>query len=281
MVRQFFKRAAFMSAALVLLLTLTGCGEAKFMEEKDMVAVTQNPTGTMVFEFTTNVNNQLHEYTVELGFELYYDKAPITVTNFVYLASSGFWDKPETEGEIGEFIVDTVTTSYIAMGDKRYEKRDTDNDEETPDEFTEVTVEPEYFIKGEFKENGFAKTVDGKTVARNDIPFELGTMYMLRSDSANSDSAYSRFGIIGTILSTDTSYKDKYAAFGKITSVKVTEGVVPVPSPGLNEDVFDKMRNAVVSSQREDSITIISVTVNTYGAELTKNFKKNWTIKVK
>lgn len=111
--------------------------------------------------------------------ELYPDKAPNTVNNFIDLAKSGFYDGLTFHRVISGFM--------IQGGDPR----------------GTGTGGPGYTIKGEFALNGFKQ---------NDLKHTRGVLSMARAMSP--DSAGSQF----FIMHQNASYLDgQYAAFGKVT----------------------------------------------------------------
>lgn len=111
--------------------------------------------------------------------ELFPDKAPNTVNNFISLANSGFYD---------DLIFHRVIKGFMIQGG---------------DPAGVGTGGPGYTIKGEFALNGFAK---------NDIKHLRGVISMARAQAL--DSAGSQF----FIMHANASYLDgQYAAFGKVT----------------------------------------------------------------
>ncbi len=114
-----------------------------------------------------------------IALELYPDKAPITVSNFVYLAQQGFYDGLIFHRVIAGFMIQGGDPEGTGMGG------------------------PGHRIKGEFLANGVA----------NPIRHERGVISMARSGMP--DSAGSQF----FIMHADASYLDgQYAAFGKVTA---------------------------------------------------------------
>ena len=110
--------------------------------------------------------------------ELYPDKAPNTVNNFISLVSRGFYDG---------LIFHRVISGFMIQGG------DPDGN---------GTGGPGYSIKGEFISNGF----------HNDLSHTEGVLSMARA--MDPDSAGSQF----FIMHKDAPYLDgQYAAFGKIT----------------------------------------------------------------
>ncbi|MCM1545594.1 MAG: peptidylprolyl isomerase [Clostridiales bacterium] len=110
--------------------------------------------------------------------ELYPDKAPNTVNNFIALANSGFYDGLIFHRVIKGFMIQGGDPAGVGTGG------------------------PGYQIKGEFSLNGFKG---------NDIKHERGVISMARANDPNS--AGSQF----FIMHANASYLDgQYAAFGKV-----------------------------------------------------------------
>ena len=115
----------------------------------------------------------------EIKVELYPDKAPNTVNNFISLANSGFYDDLIFHRVIKGFMIQGGDPAGIGTGG------------------------PGYNIKGEFALNGFKG---------NDIKHARGVISMARAN--HPDSAGSQF----FIMHANASYLDgQYAAFGKVT----------------------------------------------------------------
>ncbi|MDE7193463.1 MAG: peptidylprolyl isomerase [Oscillospiraceae bacterium] len=113
----------------------------------------------------------------KIKLELYPDKAPITVANFLKLVGEGFYDGLIFHRVIKGFMVQGGDPEGTGMGGAK-EK-----------------------IKGEFLSNGVA----------NDVKHIRGVISMARAK--NPDSASSQF----FIMHADASYLDgQYAAFGKV-----------------------------------------------------------------
>lgn len=113
----------------------------------------------------------------DMKIELYPNKAPNTVANFVTLANEGFYDGKTFHRIIESFMIQGGDPKGTGEGG------------------------PGYGIKGEFKSNGF----------ENDIKHEKGVISMARAE--NPDSAGSQF----FICHGDATFLDgEYAAFGKL-----------------------------------------------------------------
>ena len=150
----------------------------------------------------------------EIVLELYPDKAPQSVCNFVSLARKGFYDGLKFHRIIKGFM--------IQGGD--------------PD--GNGTGGPGYCIKGEFKSNG----VD------NDIKHVRGVISMARS--RNYDSAGSQF----FIMHADSAGLDgDYAAFGKVVSgMDVVDRIAEIPNSGSNGAVAEKDKPVIKSVTIDD-----------------------------
>jgi peptidyl-prolyl cis-trans isomerase B (cyclophilin B) len=110
--------------------------------------------------------------------ELYPRYAPNTVTNFISLANSGFYDGTIFHRVIDGFMIQGGDPTGTGRGN------------------------PGYFIAGEFSDNGYTK---------NTLKHTPGVISMARSDAY--DSAGSQFFIM---ISTKTYLDGRYAAFGKV-----------------------------------------------------------------
>lgn len=125
--------------------------------------------------------------------ELYPEKAPNTVNNFISLASSGFYDGIIFHRIIKGFMIQGGDPAGLGTGG------------------------PGYTIKGEFALNGFKG---------NDIKHERGVISMARANDPNS--AGSQF----FIMHENASYLDgQYAAFGKvIEGLDVVDELASLPT---------------------------------------------------
>lgn len=150
--------ALLLAGVLLLILKLT---EPKAPEEPD-----PNPVATITMSDGA-----------QMRFELYPDKAPNTVANFISLANGGKYNNRQ--------FFRVVAGVLIQGGDPE------DNG----------TGGPGYTIRGEFSENGFKG---------NDISHLRGTISMARQ--SGYDTAGSQFFIMQGNYS---EYDGKYAAFGR------------------------------------------------------------------
>ena len=124
--------------------------------------------------------------------ELYYDKAPNTVRNFVSLANKGFYNGLTFHRVIYGFMIQGGCPLGTGTGD------------------------PGYSIRGEFSGNGF----DG-----NDILHERGVISMARA-SYSMDTAGSQFFIMHQ---TASHLDGQYAAFGRvIEGIEIVDEIASV-----------------------------------------------------
>ena len=162
---------------LILLIVNTGKKEIK----EDLLGIdfkTKSNTAELSKYDTTNpvVAMYIENYGA-IVMELYPDKAPNTVNNFISLTKKGFYDDNTFHRLVPGFV--------LQGGD--------------PD--GKGTGGPGYSIKGEFSENNF----------KNDLKHEKKIVSMARSQ--DNDSAGSQFFIM---LANNSTLDGKYAAFGKV-----------------------------------------------------------------
>lgn len=141
--------------------------------------------------------------------ELYPDKAPQSVRNFVSLARAGFYDGLKFHRIIKDFMIQGGDPNGDGSGG------------------------PGYSIKGEFSENGW----------ENDLKHKRGVISMARTNVP--DSAGSQF----FIMHKDTEFLDgKYAAFGKVTSgMDEVDKLAKTPVTDSNGTVTEKNKPVIKS----------------------------------
>ena len=125
--------------------------------------------------------------------ELYPEKAPLTVENFLSLVKKGFFSG---------LIFHRIIPGFMIQGGGYTES------------FSEIDAKS---IKGEFASNGFSK---------NDLKHTRGVLSMARTNQPNSAS--SQF----FVMHADAPYLDgQYAAFGKLTDgFDVLDQIAAVPT---------------------------------------------------
>ena len=111
----------------------------------------------------------------EMTFELFPDKAPVTVANFAALANAGFYDG------LG-FC--RIVQGFVIQGGSP------DND---------IMTDSDFHIPGEFKDNGVDTGLDHRrgaiSMARDDAPDTAGTQFfVVHQDAHRLDGRYAAFG---------------------------------------------------------------------------------------
>lgn len=156
-----------------------------------------NPVATIVME-----NGK------EIKLELYPEKAPNTVNNFIALANSGFYNGLIFHRVIKGFMIQGGDPAGVGTGG------------------------PGYCIKGEFALNGFKQ---------NDIKHARGVISMARA--MNPNSAGSQF----FIMHDNASYLDgQYAAFGKVVSgIETVDEIASVPTNYSDKPKKDQVMKSV------------------------------------
>ncbi len=168
------KTTAVLAALAAAAMLLTGCGSGTQKETASQTA--SSGTGEMLSGVYT-AEIVIRDYGT-VRFDMDADKAPVTVTNFVSLVRSGFYD-----GLTFHRIID----GFMIQGG---------------DPLGNGTGGSDTKIKGEFKANG----------VENDQSHTRGAVSMARSSDMNSAS--SQFFIVQK----DSTYLDgQYACFGYVT----------------------------------------------------------------
>jgi len=228
------KKVILILAIIIAIVGIVGVGYTIY---KAQTTEKQNPIATIEVEnFGT------------IKVELYPDIAPNTVTNFIALASSGYYNNSSFHRIVDGFMIQGGSKN----GDSTTRPKLADVKEGGADE--------EYTIKGEFIANGFKK---------NTLKHTKGVISMARSDyssmgqtAAGYDSAGAQFFIM---LDDNASLDGVYAAFGKvIEGLDIVEKLGKVETKvaeGSEEDA-----NAEKSTPVETPI-IQSVTIETFGVD--------------
>lgn len=186
------------------------------------------------------VKMEIKDYgTVEI--ELYPDKAPNTVANFVKLINDGYYN--------GLTFHRVIADTLIQGGDK----------EGTGSGVTDYT------ISGEFMNNGFKQ---------NDLKHEKGTISMARADYSSYSSydpslIYEGYNSGATqffiTLDTIRNFNGLYAAFGKVVSgIEIIQDLsnLEVEEPEKAEDGTE------TPSEKPKNVPVIeNMTVDTFGVD--------------
>ena len=214
---------------------------------------------------TLNIPNPVATMEIEdygtIKIELYPDKAPNTVTNFIRLANRGFYN--------GSTFHRTIPNFVIQGGAKN---GDTTVSPSLSDIMDNVQTDRTYNIKGEFIANGYIK---------NNIKHEKGVISMARSDysqysssltTKGYDSAGSQFFIM---TEESNSLDGYYAAFGEVTEgMDIVEKIANVEVYYRSSELKDgesapkdSEGKEIASDKPKKAPVIKSVTVETYGVD--------------
>ena len=170
------------------------------------------------------MSNPKVTFTLENGAvmngELYPEKAPNTVCNFISLANSGFYDGLIFHRVIPGFMIQGGDPLGMGYGG------------------------PDYSIKGEFAANGFREndlrhTTGVLSMARSMAPNSAGSQFFIMVDDApHLDGQYAAFGRITenveaaiAISQVDRDYNDRPLTEQKIATVRVDTLGVDYPAP--------------------------------------------------
>jgi peptidyl-prolyl cis-trans isomerase B (cyclophilin B) len=185
---------------------------------------TEKPNEAQNIEEETEMNNPQITITMEDGgvivAELYPDKAPNTVNNFIYLVEEGFYDGVIFHRVIENFMIQGGDPEGTGRGG------------------------PGYSIKGEFYNNNFPLNdiVHERGVlsmARTPMPDSAGSQFFIMvEDSPHLDNDYAAFGrviegmdVVDAIVSVDTDRNDKPLVDQRIATITVDTFGVEYPEP--------------------------------------------------
>ena len=277
--KKLLKSAFIIFFAIVLTFSFVACQGGSFLTESQIKSLGNqlglsknnednfvNPTATIVLSFENNDN----DYVVELTYELLFDKAPLTVNNFIALAKDGFYDNT---------VVSFTNSDYSLFG--LYQLNNELQYEEKTSDFS---------IKGEFAANGwFVNGADKEDNAQHQLGC-LGMYHLEQTKTENFyDSASTAFYMMWATdySSTKTLSNDNYAVFAYIVSSKVkindnTGGYYNGngTSAGMDSHFVDIMKslNTITKTDTNsnslskvptNAITVTSITIS--GAEGTAN----------
>ncbi|WP_034332264.1 peptidylprolyl isomerase [Bacillus sp. J37] len=184
----------------LFLILLAGCGanEGEGTSKKPLQNIEENPLATITME-----NGDV------IKVELYPNVAPNTVSNFITLANSGFYDGLIFHRVIPGFMIQGGDPEGTGMGG------------------------PDYSIKGEFSSNGFENNVKHErgviSMARAQDPNSAGSQFFIMvADSSNLDGDYAAFGkvtegmeAVDKIVEVETDEQDKPLEEQKIKEITV------------------------------------------------------------
>ena len=228
-----------------------------------IVIVLIGVVGVGIFKNATmEVKNPIATMEIEgygtVKIELYPDKAPNTVANFIKLAERGFYNDLTFHRTIQDFM--------IQGGDKNGDGTGTPTLKDLKGEGAE---EKEYGIKGEFLANNYENT----------LKHTKGVISMARSDYSSmglTEQGYNSAGSQFFIMTSDNSSLDGlYSAFGKVIEgydiiEKISNVEVTYRSSELaegEEAPKDEQGNQLSSDMPKNKPVIKSLTVETFGVD--------------
>lgn len=147
----------------------------------------------------------------QIKLELYPDKAPITVENFISLVKKGFYDGLIFHRVISGFMIQGGCPQGTGMGG------------------------PGYTIQGEFAANGIDNPIKHTrgviSMARSMMPNSAGSQFfIMHQDAPHLDGQYAAFGkviegmdVVDEIASVKTDRADKPLEEQKIAKITYTE----------------------------------------------------------
>lgn len=237
-------------------------------------------------KFTLNIPNPVATIEVEdygtIKVELYPDKAPNTVANFIRLANRGFYNGTTFHRTMPDFVIqggakNGDASASPALSDIMDNVKDSEDkwikglyDNSSTDEELKELLNTSYNIPGEFIANGYNK---------NNIKHEEGVISMARSDYSTygyTEEGYNSAGCQFFIMTADNTQLDGvYAAFGKVTEgmdiVKEISNVkVYYRDAELEEGEeapTDDDGNAISSDTPIEQPVMTSIRVETYGVD--------------
>ena len=178
------------------------------------------------------MSNPIVTITMENGgvitAELYPEIAPVTVNNFISLASKGFYDGLIFHRVISGFMIQGGCPLGTGTGG------------------------PGYCIKGEFKLNGVKNTLSHKrgvlSMARAQSPNSAGSQFfIMHADGNFLDGQYAAFGavtsgmdVVDEIAATKTNANDRPLKEQKIRSITVDTLGVSYPEPEKLADPYHR-----------------------------------------
>ena len=235
---------------LGIILLIAGIVFVSYGFYKKLTVDMPNPVATMEVEGYGTVK-----------IELYPDKAPNTVVNFVRLANRGFYNGLTFHRTIPDFM--------IQGGDKN---GDGSGYASLSDIQDDVSEDKEYNIPGEFIANGYNE---------NNLKHEKGVISMARTDYSSVSTALTTQGYNSAssqffIMTEDnTSLDGVYAAFGKvIEGMDVVEEIANTEVYYRDSELEegeeapkDEEGNKIASDTPKEKPVIKSITVETYGVD--------------
>ena len=233
---------------LGILLAIVGISFVSYGIYKKLTLDIPNPVATMEVEGYGTIK-----------IELYPDKAPNTVANFIRLANRGFYNGTTFHRTMPNFVIQGGAKDGDATASPMLS-----------DILDNVEEDEAYNIPGEFIANGYDD---------NNLKHEKGVISMARSDYSTwgyTQEGYNSAGCQFFIMTEDNSQLDGvYAAFGKvIEGMDVVEKISNVEVYYRDTEVDenyeipkDEDDNEIASDTPKEQPVITSVSVETYGVD--------------
>lgn len=251
------KKASNVITIIALILIIVLIGGVSYGYYRNATMEVKNPIVTMeVQDFGT------------IKLELYPEKAPETVSNFIALAQNGFYDGLKFHRVVEGFMIQGGDSNGDGTGSPKLS--------DLGIEVKEGQEDRDYCIKGEFLANKYNK---------NTLKHKEGVISMARADYTQTYSpsltteSYNSAGSQFFIMTADNSSLDGYyTPFGKV----IEEGMdivhkiekVEVKSANedeeKNEDTTGENKEEQEKSTPVNDVIISKVTVETYGVDYGK-----------
>lgn len=197
------KKVLMVVLAAVLVVCFSACSSETFMSNGKVNRLVKEYGETIQAEMTIEYNNGVNDVKVVIKYDLQLAKAPITVANFVALATDDFYDGT---------LLSTRYTTANALRAGLYKvavvEDDPDTDEDESDDLVYQEMSVDYTIKGEFI---------GNLWETNDLEHGLGNLVMYHASSSATtdfDGAGAEFYIC--MSSTNHTHDGNFAVFATI-----------------------------------------------------------------
>lgn len=237
------KKAIIMIIAILLIIVLIGITSYGVIGKN--IAKAKNPIATI----------EVKGYETPIVIELYPDKAPNTVKNFIALANGEFYDNLIIHRVEKDFVIQGGDPKGDGSGGPTYNALDKSIEKGSD-------ADKEYTIVGEFSRNGYD----------NDIKHERGVISMARSSYSAEvmkegyNSAGSQFFIC---LKDTPNLNGQYAAFGKVIS-GMEETVDKIAEVELGTEKNEETGEETKTSKPKEDVVISKIRVETNGTEYGK-----------
>lgn len=251
------KKASNVITIIALILIIVLIGGVSYGYYRNATMEVKNPIVTMeVQDFGT------------IKLELYPEKAPETVSNFIALAQNGFYDGLKFHRVVEGFMIQGGDSNGDGTGSPKLS--------DLGIEVKEGQEDRDYCIKGEFLANKYNK---------NTLKHKEGVISMARADYTQTYSpsltteSYNSAGSQFFIMTADNSSLDGYyAPFGKVIEegmdivhkIEKVEVKSAKEDEEKNEDTTEENKEEQEKSTPVNDVIISKVTVETYGVDYGK-----------